>query len=94
MGVQPCCSLSSAQRCGDEFIVVMDGDFREAATRAERIAKWVDGEYTLKTDSGVRKVQVSAACGVASGEAGDTPASVLQRADEAMYQNKARMKQA
>ncbi len=79
---------------GDEFIVVMDGDFREAATRAERIAKWVDGEYTLTTDSGVRKLQVSAACGVASWDPGDTPASVLQRADEAMYQHKARMKQA
>ncbi len=79
---------------GDEFIVVMDGDFREAATRAERIAKWVDGEYELRTESGVRKLQVSAACGVASWEAGDTPASVLQRADGAMYQHKARMKQA
>jgi diguanylate cyclase (GGDEF)-like protein len=79
---------------GDEFIVVMDGDFNEAATRAERIAKWVDGEYTLTTNSGVRKLQVSAACGVASWNGGDTPASVLQRADEAMYQHKARMKQA
>jgi len=78
---------------GDEFIVVMDGDFSEAATRAERIAKWVDGEYTLTTTSGVRKLQVSAACGVASWQSGDTPASMLQRADEAMYQNKARMKQ-
>lgn len=79
---------------GDEFIVLVEGDFHEAVMRAERIGKWVDGEYTLTTDSGVRKVQVSAACGVASWQSGDTPAMMLQRADEAMYQHKAAMKQA
>jgi diguanylate cyclase (GGDEF)-like protein len=79
---------------GDEFIVMVDGDFRDALTRAERIGKWVDGEYTLTTESGVRKVQVSAACGVASWQAGDTPATILQRADAAMYEHKGRMKHA
>ena len=79
---------------GDEFIVLVDGDFRDARTRAERIEKWVDGEYTLTTDSGVRKVQVSAACGVAAWQVGDTPATILQRADAAMYQHKGCMKDA
>ena len=77
---------------GDEFTVLVDGDFRDAMTRAERIEKWVDGEYTLTTESGISKVHVSAACGVASWQAGDTPATMLQRADAAMYEHKARIK--
>jgi diguanylate cyclase (GGDEF)-like protein len=79
---------------GDEFIVLVGGDFSDAVTRAERIGKWVDGEYTLKTESGLHKVQVSAASGVTSWQAGDTPATIFQRADAAMYQHKARMKYA
>ena len=77
---------------GDEFIVLVDGEFRDAMTRAERIEKWVDGEYTLTTESGVSKIQVSAACGVASWQAGDIPATMLRRADAAMYEHKARTK--
>lgn len=77
---------------GDEFIVLVEGDFREAATRAERIGKWVDGEYSLSTDSGVRKIQVSAAWGVACWRSGDTPATMLKRADDEMYRQKAAMK--
>ncbi len=78
---------------GDELLIVLvDGDFRDARTRTERIEKWVDGEYTVTTQSGVRKVQVSAACGVASWQAGDTPAAILQRADAAMYEHKERLK--
>jgi diguanylate cyclase (GGDEF)-like protein len=77
---------------GDEFIVLVDGDSRDAATRAQRIGKWVDGEYTLTTESGSRKVQVSAACGVPSWQAGDTPATILHRADAAMYEHKASTK--
>ena len=77
---------------GDEFIVLMDDDFRDAVTRVERIQKWVDGEYTLATESGPRKVRVSAASGVTSWQAGDTPTTILQRADAAMYEHKARIK--
>jgi len=79
---------------GDEFLVLVDGDFPEAVTRTERIKKWVDGKYVLTTESGIRKVQVSAASGVATWQAGDTARTILQRADAAMYQNKERMKQA
>jgi diguanylate cyclase (GGDEF)-like protein len=79
---------------GDEFIVLLDGDFREASTRVQRIEKWVDGEYILTTESGPRKVQVSAASGVTSWQAGDTATTILQRADAAMYEHKARVRQA
>jgi diguanylate cyclase len=77
---------------GDEFIVLVDGGFRDAVTRVERIQRWVDGEYILTTESGPLKVQVSAASGVASWQAGDTLTTILQRADAAMYEHKGRMK--
>jgi len=77
---------------GDEFIVLLDADFRDAVTRVERIQKWVDGEYLVTTEAGQRKVQISAASGIASWQAGDTPTTLLQRADEAMYQHKSQMK--
>ena len=77
---------------GDEFIVLVEADFRDAVTRVKRIEKWVDGEYLLTTESGQRKVQISAASGVASWQAGDTPTTILQRADAAMYEHKGRLK--
>jgi diguanylate cyclase (GGDEF)-like protein len=79
---------------GDEFVVLIEGDFHEAATRAERIEKWVDGEYVVTTESGLRKVKVSAASGVTAWQPGDTPTTILQRADAAMYEHKARIKRA
>jgi diguanylate cyclase (GGDEF)-like protein len=77
---------------GDEFIVLIDGDFREAVTRVARIEKWVDGEYIVTTESGPRKVKVSAASGVTAWQPGDTPTTILQRADAAMYEHKRRIK--
>jgi GGDEF domain-containing protein len=61
-------------------------------TRAERIEKWVDGEYLVTTGAGQQKVQISAASGVASWQAGDTPTTILQRADAAMYEHKPLLK--
>ena len=77
---------------GDEFVVLVDADFRTAVNKVERIQKWVDGEYIVTTESGPHKVQVSAASGVASWQAGDTPATILQRADAAMYEHKTLLK--
>ena len=59
---------------------------------AVRIEKWVDGECLVTTGSGQRKVQISAASGVASWQAGDTARTILQRADAAMYEHKALLK--
>ena len=77
---------------GDEFIVLVDGEFREAKSRVEHIEKWVCGEYSLPTETGPRKIPVTAATGFAAWETGDTPTKLLQRADAAMYEHKARMK--
>jgi diguanylate cyclase (GGDEF)-like protein len=77
---------------GDEFVVLEDGDFREGQTRVERIDKWVAGDYVVTTESGQRKVHVSAATGFAVWQPSDTPTTILQRADAAMYEHKARVR--
>jgi diguanylate cyclase (GGDEF)-like protein len=75
---------------GDEFIVLLDGDFEHTKPRIDSIEKWVNGEYTLTANDGPRKVVVEAATGVATWQTGDTVTSLLQRADGAMYRNKPR----
>lgn len=75
---------------GDEFIVLVDGPLPEAESRHRRIEEWVNGEYTLSADGSPRKLNVSAAIGIAAWERGDSVASVLHRADTAMYLDKSR----
>ena len=77
---------------GDEFIVLEDGDFRVGKTGVERIERWVAGEYSVTTEAGPRKVHISAATGFAAWQSNDTPTTILQRADAAMYEHKAATK--
>ncbi|MDP9112869.1 MAG: GGDEF domain-containing protein [Acidobacteriota bacterium] len=77
---------------GDEFVVLVDADFHGATSMVQRIQKWVDGEYSVLAEAGPRKIQISAASGVASWRPGDSPTAILQRADAAMYQHKVRIK--
>jgi diguanylate cyclase (GGDEF)-like protein len=73
---------------GDEFVALVDGESSEAKSRSETIDKWVNGDYTLATSGGSRKVKVSAATGHATWKPGETVVQVLQRADADMYKNK------
>jgi PleD family two-component response regulator len=73
-------------------VVIVDGDLRVGESRMARIQEWVAGEYILASESGPSKFQVSAAAGLACWQPSDTPAKILQRADAAMYEHKARMK--
>ena len=77
---------------GDEFIVLLEGDFRDSQARVDQIRRWIVGEYIVTTESGPRKVQVSAASGFASWQPNDTPTTILQRTDAAMYEQKVGMK--
>jgi diguanylate cyclase (GGDEF)-like protein len=79
---------------GDEFLVIVDCNAEEACKRIDPARKWVDGEYTVKNGGNVRKVTVRASLGVASWKAGETAAELVGRADAAMYQEKARNRQA
>ena len=74
---------------GDEFIVLVDGDLAVATARLERIRRWVNGSYAVKSNPHAPKVNVTAAVGAAEWNAGESMRDVLGRADAAMYEDKA-----
>ena len=75
---------------GDEFVVVLDCDIREARGQIERLSQWVFGEYTIRAAGRVLKVPVEAAVGVTAWKPDETMEKLLERADAAMYKDKAR----
>jgi len=74
---------------GDEFIVLFDCGLEEAEARAERISKWICGNYTVQGRSGELKLQMGASLGLAAHAAGEEMEDLLARADAAMYEQKA-----
>lgn len=72
---------------GDEFCVLLDrADEDQAIETAERLVNAIAGEDFLFEE---QPMPLSVAIGVTMVEKGDTPASVLARADKAMYRVKA-----
>jgi diguanylate cyclase (GGDEF)-like protein len=71
---------------GDEFCILLDhADERSAAETAERLVDTIAGDEFFIDGM---PVPLSVAIGVTVIERGDTPAAVLARADQAMYQGK------
>lgn len=73
---------------GDEFVVVVDVLQAEAEQFAERVKKWVFGEYSVESSGVKRKVHVDAALGVTEWQAHESLAELLGRADQLMYEHK------
>ena len=73
---------------GDEFIVVLDTTQEEANEFAERVRRWVFGNYTVESAGSRRKVHVEAALGVTEWLPGESVAELLERADKLMYEQK------
>jgi diguanylate cyclase (GGDEF)-like protein len=72
---------------GDEFCVLLDhADEKSALETAERLVDMIASEDFLFEES---PMPLSVAIGVTLIEKGDTPATVLARADKAMYRVKA-----
>ena len=72
---------------GDEFCVLLDhADEASAMETAERLVNSVAGEDFLFVEV---PMPLSVAIGMTPIQAGDTPAAVLSRADQAMYRVKA-----
>jgi len=72
---------------GDEFCVLLDhADEKSAIETAERLIDIIAGEECLFEGA---PMPLSVAIGVTLVERGDTPATVLARADKAMYRVKA-----
>lgn len=83
---------SVARLGGDEFCVLLEhADEKSASETAERLVKMIADEECLFEGS---PMPLSVAIGVTLIEKGDTPATVLARADKAMYQVKAAVKAA
>lgn len=75
---------------GDEFVVLMDGPLETVRARIDLVSKHVNGDYTLSTGTGKRKVSLTAAAGIAEWKPGCTAQQVLMAADRAMYEDKKR----
>jgi diguanylate cyclase (GGDEF)-like protein len=74
---------------GDEFLVIVDCNTEDVHHRIDPIRKWVCGNYTIQVAGVPQQVSVHASVGVASWRSGDNAASVVGRADAAMYLEKA-----
>lgn len=74
---------------GDEFILLLHCGLAEATAQIERLRKWVCGNYTVQANSVPSKLQVDASIGLAERLAGETMKDLIERADAAMYRDKA-----
>lgn len=76
---------------GEEFVVVMPGASLEAATRvADRIRRDIEGQpFPIMGGAEGLSITVSVGVAASTGE-GDTPEALLKRADEGVYEAKAR----
>jgi len=73
---------------GDEFIILFDSTLAETSAQTDRLSKWVCGNYTVKSGSGMAKLRVDASIGLAEHAPKETMNELLARADAAMYRNK------
>lgn len=74
---------------GDEFMLIVDCDQAEAEGQVERLRDWICGNYTVKRAQGDLKLHMKASIGLAVYKAGDEMKDLIERADAAMYSEKA-----
>jgi diguanylate cyclase (GGDEF)-like protein len=74
---------------GDEFILLLHCGLAEANAQIDRLRKWVCGDYTIAAASGSFKLRVEASIGLAEMLPGETMKELIDRADAAMYRDKA-----
>ena len=74
---------------GDEFAVIVENSPRSGVQRvAETIREQIDESNLKRTDTGEPLGNVSVSIGYDCARPDDTPASILDRADKALYQAK------
>lgn len=79
---------------GDEFVVAIDGVLGDVKDRVAHVKKGVNGDYSISTDTGKRKISITAAVGIAVWKTGDTVEVLLRAAELAMYEDKKGMSKA
>jgi diguanylate cyclase (GGDEF)-like protein len=74
---------------GDEFVALFDCDLPQAMERVSRLSDWVCGSYTVEATAGPVKLRLNASIGLAQFTPPETMKQLLERADAAMYRQKA-----
>lgn len=74
---------------GDEFILLFDCHLNEAEAQADRLRKWICGNYIVKGKAGNLKLRLDASIGLAARAPGEGMKELVERADAAMYEQKA-----
>jgi diguanylate cyclase (GGDEF)-like protein len=74
---------------GDEFVVVLDCGLPQAQERIDRLSAWVCGSYTVEAAGRPVKLRLDASIGLAQFAPPETLRQLLERADVAMYRQKA-----
>ena len=73
---------------GDEFLVVLTCDLREAMFRSQQIAAKLAGRYPIDVDGREVKVTIRSSAGVAEHRKGDTVEDIFLRVDRSLYASK------
>jgi diguanylate cyclase (GGDEF)-like protein len=79
---------------GDEFLVLLDCDRETAKAQTERLRQWVCGNYKIHGVNGLKTLKVNASIGLAAHIKGEPMIKVIERADAAMYADKAASRRA
>jgi diguanylate cyclase (GGDEF)-like protein len=74
---------------GDEFILVMDGNFMNTRIKVQRMRPWVFGNYELNLSGKTVNVVVGASIGMAEWAPGETMLELLSRAEAELNREKA-----
>ena len=74
---------------GDEFVVILDCNLRDALFRARQLAERAVGRYLIRIKGENQSLEVGACFGVAEHLRGETSQQLFTRADDIMYKQKA-----
>jgi diguanylate cyclase len=77
---------------GDEFIILLDCDLSKSKAKIDRLREWVCGSYKIQGRNGPTKLRVDASIGLAEHLRDESMKGLLERADAAMYRDKAAFK--
>lgn len=75
---------------GDEFVILLPVPLRDAMARARLLEQALSGDYQLPVGGETLRVRVGLSMGVAEYRPGEPLEDLLHRADQALYQIKAR----
>lgn len=83
-------SEHAARWGGDEFVVLMESNLRDAIMRTRQVEMKLKGVYQIATEAGTLRLEVSVSVGLAEARQGETAAQVFARADSLLYREKQR----